>query len=141
MAVKDIVKDVTILKTKSTNAFHREVHHKIERDLIDTAMAHADNCVGLAAIQIGEAVRIFVMRTDGDKFLSFRNPVIIARSNETYIAKEGCLSVDGIHSVHRNEWIKVAYEGGDGRHYTRTFRDFAAEVFQHEYDHLNGIII
>lgn len=141
MAVRDIVKDEAVLKTVSTNKFFKDVHHKIEKDLIDTAMAHKDNCVGLAAIQIGEPIKLFVMRTAGDKFLSFRNPMIIMRSNETYIAKEGCLSVDGIHSVRRNEWIKVSYEGGDGRHYLKTLRDFAAEVFQHEYDHLNGILI
>lgn len=141
MAVRDIVKDEAVLRKVSTNNFFKDVHHKIEKDLIDTAMAHKDDCVGLAAIQIGEPIKLFVMRVQGDKFLSFRNPMIIMKSNETYTAKESCLSLEGWHSVTRHEWIKVVYEGGDGKRYMRTFRDFAAEVFQHEYDHLNGILI
>lgn len=140
MAVKNIVKDISVLSRKSVNAFHKDVHHQIEKDLVDTAMAHKDECVGLAAIQIGEAVRLFVIKS-GDKFLSFRNPMIIMKSNETYTAKESCLSLEGWRSVKRHEWIKVTYEGGDGKRYMRTFRDFIAEVFQHEYDHLNGILI
>ena len=140
MAIKDIVKDVAILKTKSTNKFYPEVHAFVEKNLIDTAKAHQDNCLGLAAIQIGEAVRVFVIKV-GDKFLSFRNPMILWRSKEVYSAKEGCLSLEGTRNVTRNETIKVMYEGGDGKNYMRVLSGLVGEVFQHEYDHLNGVLI
>ncbi|MCE7794766.1 peptide deformylase [Salipaludibacillus sp. CUR1] len=104
--------------------------------------------VGLAAPQINVSKRMLVMRTtdQNDEIIeyAFFNPKIISHSAETtYLdSGEGCLSVDrnveGI--VPRYARIKIEAYDADGNKVVKRLRGYLAIVFQHELDHLNGIM-
>ena len=138
--IKDIVKDTETLSKVSQNITDKAEIDKVVKDLIDTAMAHIDICVGLAAIQIGYPVKIFVIRTADDKFKPYINPVIINRSQEKYIAKESCLSLDGEREVVRHKSVSALYTVGN-KTVKENLTGYRAEIFQHEYDHLFGKLI
>lgn len=137
--VREIVKDTAILTQKSERFVIGQDEHLI-KDMLDTANAHKDNCVGLACIQIGIPKKVILVR-QGDKFVPYINPMIVSRSAKTYIAKEGCLSVEGVHEVKRHYSIKLIYTDRNGKTRSGEFNGFMAEIIQHECDHLNGILI
>ena len=69
------------------------------------------------------------------------NPEIISYSQETFKEWEACASVPGIRGmVPRSKTINVRYTARDGKAKDGEFTDFVARIFQHEFDHLNGII-
>jgi peptide deformylase len=69
------------------------------------------------------------------------NPQIIDRSSEIVKDWEGCLSIPGIRGeVPRHRHIRVRYQTADGQSIERDFSDFVARIFQHEDDHLRGIV-
>ncbi len=94
--------------------------------------------VGLAAPQVGRSLRIFIAQ--GNLYI---NPVMGAMSKETYTATEGCLSLeDGkTYEVVRHERITLSWIDINGEEHDGVFSGFEAEVIQHEYDHLEGILI
>lgn len=136
---REIIKDIEILQQKSTNFVFGEDDHLIN-DLIDTAVANKEHCAGLACIQIGVAKKLIVVR-QGDNFVPMINPMIIKRSQQTFIATERCLSLDGERQVKRHKSIKVGYQTKDGKSRCLAYNGFIAQVIQHECDHLNGILI
>jgi len=109
--------------------------------------------VGLAAPQVGVHRRIFLaQRTDqgGRPVQAFFNPLIVEYSAETGSMTEGCLSVPGASpSIERSLNVVVDYDLEDGAHVTAeriggaraTQAAYAARIVQHEYDHLDGILI
>ena len=137
--VREIIKDTEILAQKSERFVIGQDEHLI-KDMLDTANAHKDNCVGLACIQIGVPKRGILVK-HGDKFVPYINPMIVSRSPITYVAEEGCLSVDGLHKVKRHYSIKLIYADRNGKTKSGIFNGFLAEIIQHECDHLNGILI
>ena len=114
--------------------------HFISKTLIEN-MFHHDG-VGLSANQIGMDVRAFAMVRDieyNDVIVCF-NPRIVSRSNECVWYEEGCLSFpDQFINVHRPDKIIVKYEDEEGKDHKISLSGLAARVFQHEFDHLNGI--
>jgi peptide deformylase len=139
--VKVINKDTESLSRKSV-AFDltSDADGELLRDMLDTAEAHKENCVGLAAIQVGVAKRAILVRM-GNKFVPFLNPTIIYRSPQTYCANEGCLSLDGTRLVKRHRTIKVMWTESNGKRHVREFSGFTAQIIQHEVDHCNGVLI
>lgn len=137
--IRDIIKDESMLSQKSEHFIFGEDDYLIA-DLIDTANEHRDNCAGLASIQIGVPKRIVVVK-QGNKYIPFINPMIIQKSPQTYIATEGCLSLDGTRQVKRHSSIKVVWRTANGQRKVQMFNGFTAEVLQHEIDHCNGITI
>jgi peptide deformylase len=98
------------------------------------------NGVGLSANQIGESLSIFVARL-GEKFYVFINPEIIKKSEETIILEEGCLSVPGYFGmVERPEKITIVGYDQKGKKIKIKAWGVLARVFQHEIDHLNGVL-
>ncbi len=100
--------------------------------------------VGLAAPQIGESIQLIVVDVseseEGRDYLTMINPEII-ESEGNQIDEEGCLSVIELTSnVKRKKKIRVAYQDVDGNDLEMTAEDRMAIVFQHEIDHLNGIL-
>ena len=138
MAIKEIVTDLEILQTKSKTANPSEIGELI-RDLIDTAEAHKDRCVGLSAIQIGVPLRVCVV-WNGERFVPFVNAVICRYLGKKYEAKEGCMSLEGTRKVERFERIEVFRRSGN-RMVKERYRDFMAEIIQHELDHFEGKLI
>ena len=96
--------------------------------------------VGLAAPQIGISQRFFVMNA-GDKVRKVINPEILEKGSAMAEMEEGCLSIPGIHKrVRRARRITVRYMDETGKTVEEELKDFPARVFQHEYDHLDGIL-
>ena len=137
--VKDIVKDIDILTQKSVKATNNDEVEEVIRDLIDTAEAHKDRCVGLSAIQIGVPLRICVVY-NGERFIPFVNPVITKSFGEKYKVEEGCMSIDGKREVMRYERIEVFWRSKN-RFVKEKYKGFMAEIIQHELDHFEGILI
>jgi peptide deformylase len=137
--VKEIVKDTEILTQKSVSFVFGEDDYLIQ-DMLDTANEHKERCAGLACIQIGIPKKIVLVKQN-DKYNVFINPMIIKKSLKTYIAQEGCLSVDGIHAVKRHNSVKVMWTTAQGKKKVQEFNGFIAEIIQHECDHLQGVLI
>lgn len=100
---------------------------------------------GLAAPQVGHAIRLFVMDTtwkEGEPTpQAFVNPKIVMASSETELAEEGCLSLIGQScKVRRPTEVTVRYQDLWGEPQLDVFDGFAARCVQHEYDHLDGIL-
>ena len=89
---------------------------------------------------IGERKCIIAIRM-GHAYLAMLNPTVVRRSKETYEVSEGCLSLDGERQAVRYQWIEVEYRDLKFKKQKQVFRDFPAEIVQHELDHCAGILI
>ena len=93
--------------------------------------------VGLAAPQIGKAIRLFIV----DYKRAFINPEIYAFSEEKKTYNEGCLSFPGIHAdVPRSLAIRMRYLDENFVEHDEEFHGLKAWVIQHEYDHIEGVV-
>jgi peptide deformylase len=110
---------------------------KLLDDLAET-MYDAEG-VGLAAPQVGILKRIAVVDC-GDGLIELINPEIIHTEGEE-IGSEGCLSIPGLTGeVKRHEKVKVRALDRDGKEQIYSGEGLLARAFQHEIDHLNGIL-
>lgn len=115
-------------------------------NMFDT-MYNSDG-VGLAAPQVGQAIRIFVLdttSTDEDELpgikKAFINPEILEKTGEEWVMNEGCLSLPEIREdVLRPETVRIKYLDEDLNEHDETYSGFTSRVIQHEYDHLEGIM-
>jgi peptide deformylase len=97
--------------------------------------------LGLAAPQVGQAIRLFVMK-QGNQILVCFNPEITRRGKDTATDVEGCLSIPGKRfRVVRNKICDLTYTAMDGQRHTIKLKGLEARCAQHEMDHLNGILI
>ncbi|WP_143308334.1 peptide deformylase [Chitinophaga vietnamensis] len=96
--------------------------------------------VGLAAPQLGKALRLFVINSETHDFRqAFLNPVIIDQSETMTTDTEGCLSIPGIwEDISRPESILIRYEDENFIFRENAFHGDLARMIQHEYDHING---
>jgi len=114
------------------------------RRLIDdmTETMRAESGIGLAAPQVGVSVRLMVV-AEGEGRRQVRalvNPVIVDRGGAT-TNEEGCLSLPGIFApVTRSAWVRLEARDADGTPVELTARGLKARVFQHELDHLDGVL-
>jgi peptide deformylase len=120
----------------------REVTPELRRlaeDMIETMYDEAG--IGLAAPQIGESIRMMVVGDErGRHPQALVNPVITEQGGAV-TAEEGCLSIPGLFAdVERAEWVQIEAQDLDGRPVSIRARGFHARVFQHEMDHLDGIL-
>ncbi len=95
--------------------------------------------VGLAAIQIGIPLNMFIAKIDG-KTQAFYNP-IVHNMTDPYDAVEGCLSLDNQYPVIRYKQVFMSYSDKMGESEASVFTNLVAEIIQHEIDHLTGILI
>lgn len=142
--VREIVKGnnqegLEFLTQKSVSS-NPKADTQLYQDLIETAEAHRENCLGLAAVQIGEHKRAVVVLIN-DKFELFINPVIVGFNHETYEATEGCLSLEGTRTVRRYKTIIVLYKTRNGKIKKMFYSGLTAQILQHEIDHCNGVLI
>lgn len=106
--------------------------------LVETCRQHKG--LGLSANQCGFPYRVFVMGAE-DNYVSFFNPEIDSFSKEEVIMEEGCLSFPLLSlRIKRPKSIDVRYLDYNGVQRFATFEGLSARVFQHELDHLNGIV-
>ncbi len=119
---------------------------QLAADMVETM--HAYDGIGLAATQVAEMHRLLVIDVPEDEEIwgsgelyVVVNPEIIKESRETDIGTEGCLSVPGyVGEVERAEEVLVRGLDLQGRKFKLRPRGFLARVFQHEIDHLNGVL-
>ena len=111
---------------------------------------YASHGVGLAAPQIGQSIRVFVI--DCSPFeeeephlagfkKTFINAEILEEEGEDWLFKEGCLSIPEVREeVSRAPKITIRYFDEDFMEHTETYEGLAARVIQHEYDHIEGVL-
>ena len=135
--IRSINHDPLFLAQKSAPATPEDAD--VACDLLETLVAHADDCVGMAANMIGVSKRIIAVETE-DGYRVLFNPVILKKSGP-YETEEACLSLEGNRKTTRWHKIKVQYETAEGKLRIQTFSDWTAQIIQHEIDHCNGILI
>lgn len=100
--------------------------------------------VGLAAPQVGENIRLFVVNptgTDGDDRV-YINPELSDPGDDEEEAEEGCLSLPEIRTnVWRTKKLRIDAQDLDGKPFHDVQSGFIARIWQHEFDHLNGTMI
>lgn len=107
-------------------------------DLKDTMAV--ENGIGIAAPQIGILKQIIIIGI-GEKAQAFINPKIVSRSFRKIVSEEGCLSVPGIFGiVKRSRAVKVKAFNEAGEEVVINVQGMPAVVFQHEIDHLAGVL-
>ena len=100
------------------------------------------NGVGLSANQIGIEERVFVMMIDieAQETITCFNPRIIKESKDEVVMEEGCLSYPELYlEISRPSSIIVKYEDENKKTHKMKLEGLASRVFQHEYDHMEGI--
>jgi peptide deformylase len=129
----------------------KEINNPSFQSLIEDMLATVSdtNGVGIAAPQVYESSRLFIMASapnlrypDAPEMepTAMINPEILWTSDEMEKDWEGCLSVPGIRGfVPRHQKIGVKYTTREGIIKEEEFSDFLARIFQHEFDHLNGL--
>lgn len=121
----------------AVSAFDR-VLEVLVRDMFETALCY--DGIGLAAPQIGVSQRVFIMSL-GSKKRAIVNPVIFRKEGVRRM-EEGCLSLPGVLvEVERAETIEFESSNLQGERYTGKLNGLMATIFQHEYDHLDGVLI
>lgn len=112
---------------------------KLGDELIQAMMD--DDGIGIAAPQVGIHDRIIVVNMKGTGPTVFVNPKVVSRSMGTIEFEEGCLSVPGVYGmVERPKKVKVKAKTLDGLPVTLNLKNLEAVIFQHEIDHLDGIL-
>ena len=130
-------------KSKPVEGPVTDEHRRLMDDMLET-MYEAPG-IGLAAIQIGEPLRIIVMdiSRDGEPKAPryFVNPEILWRSEELFAYEEGCLSVPEIYDdVERPARVKLRYLDYNGKQVEDDCDGLYAVCIQHEMDHLEGVL-
>jgi peptide deformylase len=126
-AERILVDEIGTLKTKKLVAEMSKI--MLEKDGI-----------GLAGPQVGISKRIIVIATQ-DGAIPFFNPKIVKKTWRTEIAEEGCLSVPGVYGrVKRHVGVTIEYYDIDAHKKILSAKGLLARVFQHEIDHLEGIL-
>lgn len=147
MSVRPVVRyPAAVLKAPADEIEPGPEAEALARDLIDTMRA-SPACVGLAAPQIGVGLRAFCLDVTGHKkarscagLVVLINPVILA-ADGTEVTREGCMSVpDFTGNVKRPSSVIVEGLSPDGRPHRYEADAFEARAFQHEIDHLDGVL-
>ncbi|WP_293358660.1 MULTISPECIES: peptide deformylase [unclassified Microcoleus] len=122
------------------------------QQLIDNLIATVQHAhgVGIAAPQAAMCDRLFIVASRPNlrypqaphmEPTAMINPRIVAASTEKVKDWEGCLSIPGIRGlVPRSRAIEIEYTCRDGKLHKQELTDFVARIFQHEHDHLDGIV-
>jgi peptide deformylase len=155
MKVNDTIIQVTEEEHNPLRAISRDVTKEeynsvYLRDVITSmkqALMREHDGVAIAAPQIGIGLRLFVVAPSSyeenakHKPLVFINPKIIKRSKKTAIMQEGCLSVRWIYGkTKRSVACTIEAYDEDGKKFTYGGNGLLAHIFQHETDHLDGIL-
>ena len=122
-----------------------ETFRVLRSRMLATVRDSLNEGVGIAAPQVGISRQLVaVQRLDktGEPFEFYVNPEIVYFSQDTVLGQEGCLSIPGrMGSVYRSKEIVVRYRDELSFEWRQdTVREFTARIFQHEIDHLNGIL-
>ncbi len=143
MAILEIKKfNEPVLREKCKRV--KKVDKKIKKLVVDMAQTMKKNRgIGLAAPQVGVLKRAITVQTDlkGQRILVLVNPKILKKSRETETNEEGCLSFPDIFlKIKRAKEIEIEGLDINGEKIEIKAQGLLARVFQHEVDHLDGIL-
>jgi peptide deformylase len=132
-------------KARKVTQFNTQLGELVE-EMIEAM--HASNGVGLAAPQVGVTQRVIVLETPEDEdepgsgqLYVLINPRVVHTSEEQVDGIEGCLSIPGyVGEVTRHDEVTVKGQDVHGRKIRVKAQGFLARVFQHEIDHLEGVL-
>lgn len=127
------------LSAREVTEFDDDLRRLVDRMI---ALMHDAQGVGLAATQVGVLRRVFVFEPDDQGPRAIVNPVAVSRGGELETDDEGCLSLQGVR-VPVERATEFVLEGKDpnGEDVRHDLTGYAARVAQHEFDHLDGVMI
>jgi peptide deformylase len=127
------------MKARPVEEFDDELRSLVER--MKALMVDARG-IGLAATQVGVLRRVFVFQVDEEHVAAVCNPELVELSEETEVADEGCLSIQGITvPVERSLSVVIAGRDENGEDVRFELDDYEARCVQHETDHLDGVLM
>ena len=131
-----------VLRKKCREVEKTDITPEIQRLIEDMKETMEKNeGVGLAHPQIGGLKRIIIVQTEKGP-LGFINPRIVKKTKETEIMEEGCLSLPGVFlKIKRRKGVEIKALDKEGGEVQIKTEGLAARIFQHEIDHLNGVLI
>ncbi|MCC7289907.1 peptide deformylase [bacterium] len=139
-----------LLRSESRKLDDKEIVSKKIQDFIDELLYTAENAkmqsgwesAGLAAIQVGRPVQLFIAKDlMKNEFNVYINPEIEFLGSAKDIKLEGCLSIPEISGmVERHKRIRIRYKNREGITQVAKVDGFNARIIQHEYDHLHGVL-
>lgn len=141
-------KDSVILRSKSTDFIVRENDTLLQffsKRLYQTVRNPLNRGVGIAAPQVGVLKKIIWIKRfdkDNEPFEVYYNPRITKYSDMKQDVLEGCLSIPNVRDTthYRSYAVLLEYDTPKGLHKCEMIEAFTAVIFQHEIDHLNGIL-
>jgi peptide deformylase len=138
-----------VLRKKASDIEKGTDVKQLVADMYETM--YAANGVGLAAPQIGKAIRLFIVdgtsmqdEEEGSEDMTgfkkaFINPIILKEAGDEWEFEEGCLSIPNIREkISRKEALRVRYYDEDWNLHEEDYDGVKARVIQHEYDHIEG---
>ena len=136
-----------IAEEVSVDFFNSKKLHSLLKEM-NKALAEQEDGVAIAAPQISESLRIFTVSPrifeimkKNDIPLTYINPIITKISKDKKAMEEGCLSVRWLYGkVRRSSRVTVEAYDEQGNKFTRGASGLLAQIFQHEIDHLNGVL-
>ena len=140
--------DLAILRSRcsdfSAGQITSETYARLARLMVNTVTSPEQDGVGIAGPQVGILRRVVAVQRfdkEGEPFEVYPNISITATRGEKAEGGEGCLSVPGCRGmVPRWQDIDISYDGPGGETVTERVQGFTAVIFQHECDHLDGVI-
>jgi len=152
MAISIVQKNNPVLRQKADEVPQKEITgRKIQSILrqMRQALDGEEDGVAIAAPQVGVPLRIFIVSRKvlgtkdkpAEKDLVFINPTVVKLSKKKHWVEEGCLSVRWLYGlVNRFDKETVRAFDAEGKNFTRGASGLLAQIFQHETDHLDGIL-
>ena len=141
MAIFKLIENTNLALTIPLSGCSEDMNRQEIKDNLIETMEHY-NGIGLSANQCGVMERVFVMYSDVKKkeIIACFNPKIVSESDEEVFMDEGCLTFPGLWlKVKRPDGIEVTYEDENGEKQERAMFGLECRIFQHEYDHMEGI--
>ena len=127
------------LAANEVTEFNDDLRRLVERM---ERLMHDAQGVGLAATQLGVLRRLFLFQSDPETTHAVVNPRIVDRSSDSDVAAEGCLSLQGVRGpVERVLTVTLEGKDPDGNDVRFELEGMGSRVVQHEYDHLDGVLI
>ncbi|MBK9290328.1 MAG: peptide deformylase [Bacteroidetes bacterium] len=148
MHVTQVTNPEELAILRATSAAIEKPEHRLWKLLAQrmiSTVQHPDHKgVGIAAPQVGiNRQLIIVQRHDKEDkpFEVYLNPEILAFSDSLHVRAEGCLSIPGKRDLVQRPWgIRLRYQQLNGQWLEEYVEGFTARIFQHEIDHLNGVL-